>query len=179
MSTRGENPRPPRDEAFRQLFDQNWAAVRRHVEGVVLDDAEVSEIVSEVFLHAWTRLDSRTPPERIWLLRTADSLLGARAEDAGALRAAADAVEHGMRGVEPAGEPGESDPTRRARVMRALAVLGARDRRIIMLTYWDGLSVGEIAELWRRPQSSVRRTLSRARIRLRTALRSEGVIVDD
>ncbi len=179
MSTRGENPRPPRDDAFRQLFDQNWAAVRRHVEGVVIDDAQVSEIVSEVFLHAWARLDARTPPGRIWLLRTADAVLGARAEDAGALRAAADAVEHGLLGdgVDP--ESGQSDPIRRAGVMRALAGLGAKERRIIMLTYWDELSVGEIAELWRRPQGSVRRTLGRAQDRLRAALRSEGVIVDD
>ncbi|WP_314647860.1 sigma-70 family RNA polymerase sigma factor [uncultured Microbacterium sp.] len=179
MSTRGENPRPPRDEAFRQLFDQNWAAVRRHVEGVVLDDAQVSAIVSEVFLHAWTRLDARTPPGRIWLLRTADAVLGARAEDVGALRAAADTVEHGVLGEGTDPESGEGDSTRRGRVIRALAVLKAKERRIIMLTYWDGLSVGEIAELWRRPRGSVRRTLGRAQIRLRAALRSEGVIVDD
>ena len=65
MSARGENRETQRDEAFTRLFDANWAAVRHHVEGVVEDPAEVTEIVSEIFLLAWSRLVPTKPMDRI------------------------------------------------------------------------------------------------------------------
>lgn len=173
MSSSGEDPKPPRDELFQKVFDDHWAAVRHHVEGVVSDDGQVTEIVSEVFLRAWTHLDVRRPPDRIWLLRTADGILRDHPHGHGAASPHVAAVPESLGG-------GEADDAERVvAVRRALAVLRPRDRRIIMLTYWDGLSVGEIAELWRRPQAIVRRRLARAEMRLRAALTSEGVIVDD
>ena len=48
-----------------------------------------------------------------------------------------------------------------------------------MLTYWDGLAVGEIAELLRASESRVRKTLGRARERLHAELGSEGLITGD
>lgn len=161
MSTRSEDAEADRDAAFSRLFDQNWAAVRHHVEGVVEDDVEVSEIVSEVFLAAWSRLTPARPMGRIWLLRTADRVLRHRARRPFARRDALEAVHSGM-----AGDDASVDLTRRARVLSALGVLTRGERRIIMLTYWDGLTVGEIADLLRRPRSRVRRALRRARSRM-------------
>lgn len=169
MSTHGEDAETQRNEAFATLFDDNWAAVRHHVEAIVEDDAEVTEIVSETFLHAWSRLRPSRPMNRIWLLRAADRVLRRRTGRSTTRTGAIQAVHQGM-----AGEEAAADLTTRVRVLAALGVLTGRERRIIMLTYWDGLAVGEIAELLRRPRSRVRRMLNRAQERLRAELGLEG-----
>lgn len=169
MSARGENRETQRNEAFTRLFDANWAAVRHHVEGVVEDPAEVTEIVSEIFLLAWSRLIPMKPMDRIWLIRAADRVLSGRSGRSTLRRTALDAVHSGVSGDET-----PPDLTMRARVLAALAALTGRERRIIMLKYWDGLAVGEIAELLRSPRVRVRRKLLRAQVKLRAELGLEG-----
>jgi RNA polymerase sigma factor (sigma-70 family) len=168
VSARASDREAQRNEAFTTLFDANWAAVRHHVEGVVEDDAEVTEIVSEIFLMAWSRLSPTKPMNRVWLIRAADRVLSARTGRATLRRTALDAVHGGVSAGDVA------DLTMRARVLGALGVLTGRERRIIMLTYWDGLAVGEIAELLRSPRVRVRKTLSRAQRKLRGELGLEG-----
>lgn len=157
-----------RNEVFGRLFDMNWAPVRHHLEWNVEDDAEVSELLSEVFLLAWQRLDPERPMGRIWLLRTADSRLRGRARRPRprALDAVHEALTEGDL---------SSSTVCRSDVADAFAGLNARERRIIMLTYWDGLAAGEIAELLRRPRSRVQKILNRAQTKLRTKLGTEGV----
>lgn len=174
MRGRSPDPRALRDEVFTRVFDENWSAVRRHIECVVEDDAEVTALVSEVFLFAWSRLKPARPMGRVWLLRAAERRLRARSGPARTLRSALDAVHEGVTGdTAPVGRVGQAD------VVRALGVLTPRERRIIMLTYWDGLAVGEIAELIRASESRVRKTLGRAQNRLRTELGLEGVVFGD
>lgn len=165
MSFRSEDPNPLRNEVFTRVFDAHWAAVRHHIEGVVGAEEEVTEIVSEVFLFAWTRLRPTHPPGRIWLLRAADRCLRAHRGRASMAHNALDAVHVGVMGN--GGSPGHVG---RAEVLRALGGLTPPQRRIIMLTYWDGLTVGEIAELLRASEVRVRKTMDRAENRLRAEL---------
>lgn len=169
MRGRSEDPNPLRNEVFTRVFDEHWAAVRHHVEGVVGAEEEVTEIVSEVFLFAWSRLRPARPPSRVWLLRAADRRLRARSGPSALPHTALDAVHVGVSGQECA--PGHVG---RVEVLRALGVLTRLQRRIIMLTYWDGLAVGEIAELLRASEFRVRKTLGRAQDRLRAELGLEG-----
>ena len=165
MIGRGEDPSSLRDEVFTRVFDEHWATVRHHIEGVVPDDDEVSEIVSEVFLVAWSRLRPTRPPGKVWLLRQTDRHLRARARRSPTAHGAIDAVHAGL-----SGDPEALGGLGRSEVLRALGVLTPGQRRIIMLTYWDGLAVGEIAELLRASESRVRKTLARAEERLRATL---------
>ena len=90
------------------------------------------------------------------------------------VRTALDAVHLGVTGdSNPPGRVGQAE------VIRALGVLTTRERRIIMLTYWDGLAEGEIAELLRASEPRVRKTLHRAQTRLRRKLGLEGVTSGD
>lgn len=171
MNTPGGDPTSARDRVFSQVFDEHWAAVRHHIEGAVDDDAVTTEILSEVFLAAWSRLVPRRPMGRVWLFRRADREIRARVPHATTRTGTLVAVQEGI-----VGASGEKD---HAAVLRALSVLHPRERRIIVLTYWDGLPVGDIAELSRTSVNRVRKTLHRAQDHLRRALRSEGVIVDD
>ena len=82
---------------------------------------------------------------------------------------AIDAVHAGL-----SGDPEALGGLGRSEVLRALGVLTPGQRRIIMLTYWDGLAVGEVAELLRTSESRVRKTLARAEDRLRATLGLEG-----
>lgn len=174
MNSRSEDPNPLRNEVFTRVFDEHWAAVRHHIEGVIDVEEEVTEIVSEVFLFAWTRLKPMRPPSRVWLLRAADRSLRGRSARAPALHIAVDAVHAGVSGdIEPPGQIG------RIEVLRALAALTPPQRRIIMLTYWDGLASGEIAELLRASESRVNKTLGRAQDRLRAELGLEGRMTGD
>lgn len=177
MTGRSEDPNSLHDEVFTRVFDAHWAALRHHIEGAVTDDDEVTEIVSAVFLEAWTRLDVAQPMGRVWLFRAADRELRARTGRTTSRLAVLDAVHHGMAGTSE--EPGAADLSAdqmpdRDSVLRALAVLTSRQRRIIMLAYWDGLTEGEISELVRYPRRSVRTILRRAEKRIRDALGLEG-----
>ncbi|MDF2507497.1 MAG: hypothetical protein K0Q52_1356 [Microbacterium sp.] len=174
MNFRSDDPNPLRNEVFTRVFDAHWAAIRHHIEGVVGDEEEVTEIVSEVFLHAWSRLRPARPPGRVWLLRAADRRLRARSRRSSTPPCALDAVHTGVSGADE--QPGR---TGRAEVVRALGVLTPVQRRIIMLTYWDGLAVGEIAELLRASESRVRKTLGVAQVRLRDELGLEGLVAGD
>lgn len=174
MNGRSEDPNPLRNEVFTRVFDEHWAAVRHHIEGVVGVEEEVTEIVSEVFFFAWSRLRPSRPPSRVWLLRAADRRLRSRPGPTSMPHGALDAVHTGVSGEES--KPGH---TGRIEVIRALAVLTPSQRRIIMLTYWDGLTVGEIAELLRASESRARKTLIRAQVRLRSELGLEGLMTGD
>lgn len=169
MSGRPADRDARRDAAFAQLFEAHWGAVRHHIEGVVAEDAEVAQLVSEVFLWAWARADTERPIGRIALLRATDRLLRRRAGRISMRRTAIDAVLSRMTGDDE--QPGLLG---RAEVVRALGVLAPRERRIIMLTHWDGLAAGEIAQLLRMSEFRVRRMRDRARDRLRTELGLEG-----
>jgi RNA polymerase sigma factor (sigma-70 family) len=163
-----------RNDAFTAVFDANWARVRHHVEGAVEHDTEVTEIVSEVFLLAWTRLNPAKPMDGIWLLRAADRVLRGRSGRTIVRRRALETVHRGF-----AADDRDPDLTQRARALSALAALSGRERRIIMLTYWDGLGVGEIAQMLRMPRSRVRRILGRARDRMHSELEREKRAGDD
>lgn len=174
MSGRSVDRDARRDAAFAQLFDEHWGAVRHHIECVVAEDERVAQLVSEVFLWAWSRVDRAQPIGRIALLRAADRLLRHGGVRGSVRRAAVDAVHARITGVDEL--PGRLG---RAEVVRALGVLAPRERRIIMLTHWDGLTVGEIAQLMRTSEFRVRRMRDRARDRLRAELGLEGVTHGD
>jgi RNA polymerase sigma factor (sigma-70 family) len=169
MSPRGDDPDSLRNEVFSRVFDANWAAVRHHIECVVEDDAEVNELVSEVFLTAWSKLRVHRPMGRTWLLRVADRRLAARRGGPANRMAVTAAVHAGLTGDDHA-----ECPATHAQILSALSGLRVRERRIIMLTYWDGLTVGETAESIGTSRSSVERTLRRAQRTLRRDLGLEG-----
>lgn len=175
MSGRSEDPNSLRNEVFSQVFDTHWAAVRHHVECVVDDDAEVTELVSEVFLIAWTRLRPRRPMGRSWLLRVADRRLR-RSRRTADRPAVTEAVHAGL-----VGDAHADCPMSHEQILGALTGLTGRERRIIMLTYWDGLAVGETAESMGISRTGADKILHRAQRKLRRSLGLEGAmdVADD
>lgn len=158
-----------RRAAFEVVFETHWAAVRRHIECFVDDPDEVHEVVADVFRVAWEKLRPDNAMGITWLLRTADNKLRDRERRARTRNRAMQALE--QQATLPASEVDELE---RIALREALKHLSKRERQVIVLTYWDQLSAGEVAEVLRCSQPAVWTALTRGRARLRELLDVEG-----
>jgi len=156
-------------------------AVRDHqneVYGVALritgDRDAALDVTSSTFLKAYRALDRYDPnrPIRYWLLRIATNEAISHARRATReLRRHADMESAG---VLAAHDQAPDDATvareERERIRSAVAALPERYRVVIVLRYFNELSVAEIAAIIRRPGSTVAVQLLRGRALLRQAL---------
>ncbi|WP_234659417.1 RNA polymerase sigma factor [Agromyces marinus] len=159
-------PAPAADAAW---FD---AVVRSHATALVKyfarrgprQDAE--DLAADVFATAWRRRDD-VPREAVlpWLYRTAGFVLANHRRKLVDLPVEV-VPEHGRGRV-------DQDPELSAlfdeELRGALAAVGERDRRILLLHAWEGLDGGELAQVLGISRSGADAALSRARSRLRSA----------
>lgn len=148
-------------DAFDALFDAHYVEVLRFVERRVDGDHEAEDIAGEVFALAWAKAGD--PPGRAWLYRTASLLLKNHYRRRDRRRLAEQAL------ATLADRPGLGADERLA-VATALHRLSDRDREIVQLTYWEGLSAAEVGDVMGTSAAAVLTTLSRARARLRGLL---------
>jgi RNA polymerase sigma-70 factor (ECF subfamily) len=127
--------------------------------------SDAQDAVAEVFLTAWRRVDElpRGDAARVWLYATARRVIAnqrrsSRRRVALYQRLALDAAV--VR--EPPSSGGEE-----ALVHEALGRLGPRDREILLLAEWEGLSPSQIAEVMDCLAITARGRLHRARRRFR------------
>jgi len=160
---------PSKEVLYRHLFDEHWPRVRRHVACFVDNAEEVDEIAAEVFVVAWRKLNPAKPMGLRWFLRVADNRLRDVMRRGQSRTRAIEAMTRGMQASE------ELDPLEALALRQALQSLNARERQIVVLTYWDGLSAGEVSEVLRCTQAAVWTTLTRARQKLRGQLEAKEV----
>ena len=154
-----------KDAVFRRLFDGYLHRVRRHLSCFIENEDEVNELTAEVFVIAWRKLDPTQPMTLAWFLRTANNKLRDRTRRSRSRDRALDAL---VRGLENPTEP--LDPMEVLALRAAVRSLNARERQVVVLTYWDDLSAGEVAQVLRTTQNAVWTTLTRARTKLRAQL---------
>ena len=157
-----------RKRCFDELFRQHVAGVASYCRWRSGSPTDAQDAVGEVFLIAWRRLDDVPSGEaaRAWLYATARGVM--------ANHARADARRSRLRERLRADQiAGADDEQLTDRVRDALAALGQRDREVLLLAEWEGLTPAEIAVVLQRPAVSVRSRLHRARRRFRAAY--EGV----
>lgn len=149
----------------RARFEQLWrdhapavvAYTRRRAEADIAEDA-----VAETFLVAWRRLD-RVPDNALpWLLGVARRALANQRRAQVRRAALLDRLDLSM----PAVTTDNSDRG----VLEALATLSERDRELLMLVGWEGLSPAEAAAALGSSPIACRVRLHRARTRLAAAL---------
>lgn len=151
--------------AFRRMFETNHPRVLRYVEGSVYDSSEAEEIAAEVFTVAWQKFDENDPFGLPWLIRTA--MHKVRDHQRRQHRKAS-MLEALTRRAEESPEP-----LSRLDILAlrdALASLSRADAEVVRLTYWDGMSAGEVASVLRMRQGAVWTRLSRARAQLKVLL---------
>ncbi len=151
-----------RRTAFERLFDEHALAVHRYVRRRA-QSADVDDVVADVFLVAWQRLDT-IPPDfpQAWLFRTAWNVLANRRR----------------KFVELPFEQLPDDPrdgdiadvvVENLTLRRGWQALGARDREVLRLSAWDGLNGAELAAVLGISVSGAGVALSRARARFEAA----------
>lgn len=160
---------PSKEVLYRTLFDEYWPRVRRHVACFVDNPEEVDEIAAEVFVVAWRKLNPAKPMGLRWFLRVADNKLRDVMRRGQSRTRAIEAMTRGMQASD------ELHPLEALALRQALQSLNARERQVVVLTYWDGLSAGEVSEVLRCSQAAVWTTLTRARQKLRGQLEAKEV----
>jgi RNA polymerase sigma-70 factor (ECF subfamily) len=158
-----------RRQRFDALFSEHLAGVASYCRWRSDVPSDGQDAVGEVFLVAWRRLDEVPSGEqaRPWLYATARRVMANQAR-ANARRSR---LRERLR-AQPVAAADEDDPLV-GRVREALAGLGPRDREVLLLAEWEGLTAAEIAAVVQRPAVAVRSRLHRARRRFRTAFESQ------
>ncbi len=165
---------PDPGAAFERLFDEHAPGLHRYLAGRAGDDAD--DLVAETFLAAWRSRRTYDPERgtaRAWLYAIATNLLRTHhrsrarawlADTRAAGRAGAVVDGHDRRSAERI----DAEALTR-RLAGALERLDERDRDVLLLTGWAGLTPGEVASVLGIPVGTVRSRLHRVRRRIRTA----------
>jgi RNA polymerase sigma factor (sigma-70 family) len=152
---------------FEQLYLEHGGAVRSFARRRTTA-ADADDLVAEVCLAAWRRLDEIPADALPWLLRVARGVLSnSRRRDG---RQAALIEKMLMEQTPgPNEDAGELDPA----VVRAFASLGDSDQELLLLVAWEKLTPSQIAQTVGATRGTVAVRLYRARRRLQVALAAE------
>jgi RNA polymerase sigma factor (sigma-70 family) len=130
--------------------------------------SDAQDAVADVFLTAWRRLDDLPEGDatRVWLYATARRVLANQRRS----RRRRSALQERL-AVEAAAAPPDATAAggERELVRAALGRLRARDREVLLLAAWEGLSPAQIAAVLGCLTVTARGRLHRARRRFRTA----------
>jgi RNA polymerase sigma-70 factor (ECF subfamily) len=160
------------DAERRERFDGLFAAcapdIVAYCRSRAASPSDGEDAAAEVFLAAWRRLDDVPDGDAalLWLYGTARRVLANERRSRrrrGALQERLKATS----GIPPS-TPAEHDDEREL-VREALLGLGPRDREVLLLAEWEGLSPAQIANVLGCLTVTARGRLHRARRRFRTA----------
>jgi RNA polymerase sigma factor (sigma-70 family) len=156
-----------RRRRFNTLFASYSADIVAYCRWRAGSASDAQDAASDVFLTAWRRLDEVPDDDRarVWLYATARRVIANQRRSARRRVAL-----HERLAREPAPGPQElPEPDREeTRVYDVLRRLGPRDREVLLLAEWEGLSPAQIATVLGCLTVTARGRLHRARRRFRT-----------
>lgn len=155
-----------KNEAIERLFKKYYNEAKLYVAALCHDEALAEDIVSESFYKAFTRIDEEKESFKFWLLKVCrnayfDYLKKNRRLSAAHDNMAADTADLAEKVIE--------DEEYRA-LYRAIALLKDNYREVILLYYFDELSVSEIAGITEQSVQNVKVLMYRARMKLKEIL---------
>jgi RNA polymerase sigma-70 factor (ECF subfamily) len=156
------------ERRFNALFDAHHADIVAYCRWRAASPSDAQDAFGEVFLTAWRRLGDVPEGEaaRIWLYATARRVI-ANQRRSSRRRAALQERLEGAAALAPhVPSPADREETL---VHEALRRLGTRDREVLLLAEWEGLTPAQIAAVMRCPTVTARGRLLRARRRFRAA----------
>jgi RNA polymerase sigma factor (sigma-70 family) len=151
---------------FEALYREHCGTVRAYVHRRV-PPAAADDVVADVFVIAWRRLNDVAEDELPWLIGIARGVL--------ANRRRVEARRIGLRDRLVTNAVAESDPQQEcplgeSKVVRALTTLSQRDQELLLLVAWDGLDRTQAARALGISPSTFAVRLHRARRRLARAV---------
>ena len=147
--------------SFEEYYRGHYALVLRFAERRI-DPERSLEICSDCFTVAWKDYDEHNPPSITWLYKTAHHLIGNAYRSRDREQKLMDALE--QQAAIGGGHDTEID------VGAAMARLSRKDAEVLRLTYWEGLSAAEVAEVVGSSEQAAWKRISRAKQNLRLAL---------
>ena len=157
------------ERAFRQLSRRHLPAMLGLARRILGNAADAEDVAQEAFMRVWTHAPRWQPLAqfRTWLTRVVINLCLDRKRRAPwvELETAGDIVDP----APGAGEKAEKDERERM-LAAAIEKLPIRQRSAIVLTYGDGMSNAQVAEILDTSVSAVETLLVRAKQNLRRAL---------
>jgi RNA polymerase sigma factor (sigma-70 family) len=157
-----------RRERFESLFASYGPDIVAYCGWRAVSPTDAQDAVAETFLTAWRRLDGVPDGDaaRVWLYATARRVLSNQRRSSRRRTALQErlTVEAGSRAPEPS--PADAEGTF---VHEALRRVGPRDREVLLLAEWEGLSAAQIAAVLGCLTVTARGRLHRARRRFRAA----------
>ena len=160
--------------AFEELYRSSRDDVFAYVAGLLRDRSAAEEVTSQAFERAWRKrrqLDPERGSGRAWLFGIArnaalDELRRRSRTAEMADEPAADAGLGGLGIGQPGGDPAEV-AVRRTALRQALATLSGRERELVALKFFAGLSNAEIAAVIGASESNAGTKLHRVVEKLR------------
>jgi RNA polymerase sigma-70 factor (sigma-E family) len=162
-------PYDPAREGFRDFATTRRAALRRTAYLLSGDWHLAEDVVQEALarLYAdWPRLASRGAVDAYARRTVVNGVLATRRRP-WRREVAADVLPDV---ADPRRGPGDADDGQREALRGALAALGPSQRAVVVLRYWDDLSVEDVARLLGCSTGNVKSQASRGLASLRTAL---------
>jgi RNA polymerase sigma-70 factor (ECF subfamily) len=157
-------------ERFERIYRENFRTVLRYA-ALRIDPERAKDVAAETFLVAWRRLDDVPDDPRAWLLGVARRVI------AGQFRSETrrDALAARLRGVHREESLDQAEVlAERDEVLAAFAALRERDREVLRLVAWDGLTPAEAASVLDVTRLAFSVRLHRARRRLQHALERDA-----
>ena len=153
---------------FDRLYAEHGRAVLAYALRRTSDAQGAADVVAEVFLVAWRRLDDVPSAEggRLWLYGVARHALANQQRSERRRERLADRLRRELPAAVQSAPPAPETEAIRA----ALGRLGSEDQEILRLAGWEEITPGEIATVLGISQVATRSRLHRARRRLRAAL---------
>jgi RNA polymerase sigma-70 factor (ECF subfamily) len=166
-SSRGASERLPFEQLVKDTREELLAYAMRRA----ANTEDAADVLSETYLIAWRKLEKIPPGDsaRLWLFGVAANVLRRGAKCHRSSEALIQRLANEPQDTVQMESAGPGDQI--ARALRAgLASLAARDREILTLTAWEGLTPKQIAVVTGLPTNVVRVRLHRARSRLKRRL---------
>jgi len=152
----GEAVLSERELAFIALYKDSYPRIHRFVHRRVDDPELVQELAADVFRIAWQKWDGSPGVELPWLFAVARNVIGNAYRGRDRQRA----LQQRLEAFASVASAPDSD---NALVESALLALREKDRDVLLLAYWDDLSIAEIAGILQCSQSAAKVRLYRAR----------------
>jgi RNA polymerase sigma factor (sigma-70 family) len=161
---------PDAREGFEELFRDTRTDLLAYIMRRSQSAEDAADVLAETYLIAWRKLDAIPTGERarLWLFGVARNLLLKGASRRRSRHALVERLAGELRSAHPLHAPVEDERSRA--LGAALVALPERDREILMLTAWEGLTPKQIAAVVGTPVNTVRVRLHRARTRLKRDL---------
>jgi RNA polymerase sigma factor (sigma-70 family) len=158
---------------FEELFRANSRPILAYALRRVAQPEDAADVLSEVMLIAWRRLDDVPPGReaRLWLFGVAQRVLANQSRSDHRRSRLGERLRQTVSETfaRDHAEAHESRDAVRAAVWR----LPEADRELLLLVSWEGLEPSEAAQVLAITASTARTRLHRARARLRTELTEE------